>query len=172
MLNEELKGIINSYQDFPKAGINFKDISPILKNQKLFSIVIKNMASSVICQEADAILAIDARGFLFGGPIAFQMSKPLIIARKPGKLPGKLITNKYNLEYGSNSLSIQKDAIKEFNSFVIVDDLLATGGTVKCVSDMLNNEGKKISGLEVVIELKDLCGRKSFNFGVNSQITF
>ena len=93
----------------------------------------------------------------------------MIVARKPGKLPGETVSKKYSLEYGENSLSIQKKALKKYNSYTIVDDLLATGGTVNCVSDLLNNN-KKVVGLLVVVELNKLNGRSRFNFPVESSI--
>ena len=96
----------------------------------------------------------------------------MVVARKPGKLPGELIEENYNLEYGNNSLSIQRKALSKYNSYVIVDDLLATGGTVKCVEDILNSKEKKISGLSVVIELKDLNAKSKFNFPVESQLIY
>ena len=96
----------------------------------------------------------------------------MIVARKPGKLPGDLISKSYNLEYGSNSLSLQKNALDKFESFAIVDDLLATGGTAKCVAEILIDLNKKIEGLSVLIELKDLKGRDNLEIPVNSLITF
>jgi len=95
----------------------------------------------------------------------------MIVARKPGKLPGQIFTREYDLEYGKNSLSIQSNALKKFNSFVIIDDLLATGGTVNCVSKLLQNERKEISGFLTVVELKKLKGRSKLNFPVHSMIT-
>ena len=169
-MNEILKQIINQHKDFPRRGILFQDILPLLQYPDEFSKVIGKMASSEIIKKADAIIAIDARGFIFGSTISMHLRKPMVVARKPGKLPGDLLEKSYELEYGTNSLSIQKDAIKEFKSFVIVDDLLATGGTVDCVSKMLKEEGKKIMGLSVVIELKDLYARKKLPFPVDSQI--
>ena len=133
---------------------------------------IKEMSELEICKAADAILAIDARGFLFGSSLAMKSSKPLVVARKPGKLPGEIITNKYSLEYGTNSLSIQKDSIKDYESFLIVDDLLATGGTVECVSKLLYSQDKKITGLSIVIELCELNGRGKFDFPVISRIIY
>ena len=94
----------------------------------------------------------------------------MVVARKPGKLPGKLINRSYDLEYGSNSLAIQREAIKPYKSFAIVDDLLATGGTVQCVAEILNDSCKEISELWVVIELGELCGRDKFKFPVESNI--
>ena len=96
----------------------------------------------------------------------------MIVARKPGKLPGELVTEKYNLEYGENSLSIQKKSLKKYNSYTIVDDLLATGGTVDCVAKLIKRNEKKISGLLTVVELVALKGRSKFDFPVESSISF
>ena len=169
-MTENLKDLIKDHINFPKSGIIFKDILPLLQHPDVFSRVIEEMSSSQIFKNADAILSIDARGFIFGTAISFYLSKPMIVARKPGKLPGKLINRNYDLEYGSNSLSIQVDAIKPYKSFAIVDDLLATGGTIKCVSEMLKDSGKEICGLSVVIELLELDGRNKFKFPVESNI--
>ncbi len=130
------------------------------------------MSDSPIFKNAEAIIAIDARGFIFGSAISIYLSKPMIAARKPGKLPGHLISKSYDLEYGSNSLSIQKDALDNYSSFAIVDDLLATGGTVKCILEILSESNKKIKGLSVLIELKDLKGRDKLGIPVDSLITF
>tara|TARA_Y100000589_G_C27114427_1_gene613607 strand:- start:306 stop:824 length:519 start_codon:yes stop_codon:yes gene_type:complete len=172
MHKEFLSDYINPYPDFPKKGVIFRDILPILRKPDLFEDLIKKMSNSDICQKAEAILAIDARGFLFGTGIALNLSKPLILARKAGKLPGELITDQYVLEYGNNSLSIQVESIKDFYSYAIVDDLLATGGTAKAVSNLLKSQNKNITGLTTVIELKDLDGRKEFKFPVSSQIIY
>ena len=167
---EHLKKLINDHIDFPIKGIVFKDILPLLQHPEIFSKVIEEMSISTIFKNADAILAIDARGFIFGTAISLFLSKPMVVARKPGKLPGDLIEKSYDLEYGKNSLAIQKDSIKKYKSFAIVDDLLATGGTIKCVSEMLKDSGKEISGLSVVIELGELNGRNKFKFPVESNI--
>ena len=167
---ENLKKLINDHIDFPIKGIVFKDILPLLQNPEIFSKVIEEMSISTIFKNADAILAIDARGFIFGTAISLFLSKPMVVARKPGKLPGDLIEKSYDLEYGKNSLAIQKDSIKKYKSFAIVDDLLATGGTVKCVSEILKEFNKEVSGLSVVIELGELQGRDNFKFPVESQL--
>ena len=130
------------------------------------------MSDSPILRNADAIIAIDARGFIFGSAISIYLSKPMIAARKPGKMPGKLISKSYDLEYGSNSLSIEKKALDSYGSFAIVDDLLATGGTAKCIIEILSESNKKIEGLSVLIELKDLKGREKLGIPVDSLITF
>ncbi len=169
-MTEHLKKLIKDHLDFPKKGIVFKDILPLLQHPDIFSNVIEEMSKSKIFKNSDAILSIDARGFIFGTAISLSLSKPMIVARKPGKLPGDLIEKSYNLEYGKNSLAIQRDSISEYKSFAIVDDLLATGGTVKCVYEMLKDFNKEVSGLSVVIELGDLKGRDKLKFPVESQI--
>ena len=129
------------------------------------------MSSYQVVRNSEAIISIEARGFIFGSAISFHSSKPMIVARKPGKLPGELIQEDYDLEYGKNSLSIQVEALKKFSSYVIVDDLLATGGTVNCVANLLKKKGKKVNGLLTVVELNQLNGRSKFNFPVESIIS-
>ena len=167
----KLKELITTYEDFPKKGINFKDVLEIIQEPEVFHKLIMKMSSSQIVKKSEAIISIDARGFIFGSAIALQSSKPMIVARKPGKLPGELITEKYNLEYGENTLSIQKKSLKKYESYAIVDDLLATGGTVDCVVNLLKRNDKKISGLLTVVELVSLKGRSKFNFPVESSIS-
>ena len=169
---KKLEELISTYKDFPKKGINFKDVLEIIQEPQVFNELILKMSSSQILKKSEAIISIDARGFIFGSAIALQSSKPMIVARKPGKLPGELITEKYELEYGGNSLSIQKKSLKKYNSYAIVDDLLATGGTVECVANLLKRFDKKILGLLTVVELVNLKGRNKFNFPVESSITF
>ena len=172
MLSSRLDQLIKTYVDFPKKGILYRDVLPVLSDPKVYSELIDKMSSSSICKEADAVVAIDARGFLFGSGIALNLSKPMILARQPGKLPGNIISNSYELEYGSNSLSIQKDELSNHKKFVIIDDLLATGGTAECVSNILLSLEKIVLGLSVVIELSDLNGKGKFNFPVISQICY
>ena len=167
-----LNELIDTYNDFPKKGIEFKDVLGIIQEPKIFKELILKMSSSQIIENAEAIISIDARGFIFGSAISFQASKPMIVARKPGKLPGKLLEENYDLEYGKNSLSIQKNALKKYNSYAIVDDLLATGGTVNCVSNLLEKNNKKIEGLLIVVELLKLEGRSRLNFPIESSIVF
>ena len=169
---EKLKEIISTYEDFPKKGILFRDILTISQNPLLFNELVVKMASSQIIKNADAIISIDARGFIFGSAISFKASKPLLFARKPGKLPGELVEKKYSLEYGENSLSIQKNSLNNFNSYAIVDDLLATGGTVNCIVEILRLEKKIIEGLLVVVELKEMNARSNFDFPIESIINY
>ena len=165
---KKLEKFIETYSDYPNKGINFKDLLGIVQEPNIFRELIIEMSSSAIIENAEAIISIDARGFIFGSAISFYASKPMIVARKPEKLPGELIQENYNLEYGKSSLSIQKEALTKFNSFAIVDDLLATGGTVDCVTRLVNKSGKKISGLLTVVELIELKGRSKFDFPVES----
>ena len=172
MLEQKLEKLINNYPDFPKKGIMFKDITPILANPEIFSEVIDKMSSYSINQNADAFIAVDARGFLFATAIGLKLSKPVILARKPGKLPGQLLQKKYDLEYGSNSLTLQKNSLEIGKEFVIIDDLLATGGTVNCIKEILLNAEKIISGLIVVVELLDLNARSKLDFPIESVIKY
>ena len=167
---KKLESLIKTYYDFPKKGIAFKDLLGIIQDTEVFRELIQKMSSSKIIKNSEAIISIEARGFIFGSAISLQAAKPMIVARKPGKLPGELIQENYSLEYGENSLAIQKEALKKFNSYAIVDDLLATGGTVDCVVNLLNQNGKNISGLTTVIELEELNGRSKFDFPVESML--
>ena len=168
---KKLEDLILTYKNFPKDGIDFKDVLEILQYPDIFKDLILKMSSNQFLKNAEAIISIDARGFIFGSAIALESSKPMIVARKPGKLPGQLLTREYDLEYGKNSLSIQSHALKKFNSFVIVDDLLATGGTVNCVSRLLHDQRKETLGLITVVELKKLKARSKLDFPVDSMIT-
>ena len=172
MLSERLTKAITNYPDFPKEGILFKDISPILAEPHLFSDLVDKMSSYPSYKETDAIVAIDARGFIFGSAIAKNVKKPLILARKKNKLPGELIKNSYGLEYGQDNLCLQLSAIKKLKKFVIVDDLLATGGTAKSVIEMLKSQKKKILALSVVIELQFLKGIENVNLPVYSEVKY
>jgi len=169
---KKLEELISTYKDFPKKGIYFKDVLEIVKEPKVFKELILKMSSSQILKKSEAIISIDARGFIFGSAIALQSSKPMLVARKPGKLPGEIVTQKYNLEYGENTLSIQKNSLNKYQSYAIVDDLLATGGTVECVANLLKRHDKKILGLLTVVELVTLNGRSKLNFPVESSVKF
>ena len=167
---KEILEYITNYADYPQKGIIFKDLLGIVREPNIFRLLIDKMASTQEIRNSDAIIAIEARGFIFGSAIAFQSGKPMIVARKPNKLPGKLIMKKYNLEYGTSKLAIQQNSIERYQKFNIVDDVLATGGTAKCVSDLLLSEGKIISGYSMVVELRKLKGRSKLVGPVNSQL--
>ena len=160
---------ITSYDNFPNKGIIFQDLLGLLREPNIFRVLIDNMASSQSIKDSDAIIAIEARGFIFGSAIALRSGKPMVVARKPNKLPGELFKKKYELEYGSNELTIQKDSIKKYQKFHIVDDVLATGGSVNCVSDLLLSVGKEVNGCSVVLEIKSLRGRSKLQIPLKSQ---
>ena len=167
---KDLESLIKTYNDFPRNGIAFKDILGIMQDTEVFRELILKMSSNKVIKSSEAIISIEARGFIFGSAISLQASKPMIVARKPGKLPGELINEHYFLEYGESSLSIQKESLKKFSTYAIVDDLLATGGTVDCVANLIRKSGKNVSGLVTVIELMELDGRSQFDFPVESMI--
>ena len=168
---KNLESLIKTYNDFPRKGIAFKDILGIILDNEAFRELILKMSSNKVIKKSEAIISIDARGFIFGSAISLQSSKPMLVARKPGKLPGELIEGNYDLEYGKSSLSIQKESLKRFSSYAIVDDLLATGGTVECVANLVKKSGKEVCGLVTVVELIELNGRSKFDFPVESMLT-
>ena len=168
---KNLESLIKTYNDFPKKGIAFKDILGIIQDTEVFRELILKMSSNKVIKNSDAIISIEARGFTFGSAISLQASKPMLVARKPGKLPGELIQENYHLEYGESSLSIQKEALKRFSSYAIVDDLLATGGTIDCVANLIKKSGKEVCGLVTVVELLELNGKSRFDFPVESIIS-
>ena len=169
---KKLVDFVQTYEDFPKKGIEFKDVLGIIQEPRIFKELILIMSSSQIIKNAEAIISIDARGFIFGSAISLQASKPMIVARKPGKLPGELVEKNYSLEYGKNTLAIQKKALQKYNSYAIVDDLLATGGTVNCVSKILESNNKEVIGVLVVVELLKLEGKLTLNYPIESSINY
>jgi len=168
---KNLESLIKTYNDFPRKGIAFKDILGIIQDTEVFRELILKMSSNKVIKSSEAIISIEARGFIFGSAISLQASKPMLVARKPGKLPGEIISEDYLLEYGESSLSIQKESLKKFNSYAIVDDLLATGGTIECVANIIRKSGKDVSGLITVVELLELKGRNRFNFPVEAMVS-
>ena len=167
---KNLESLIKTYNDFPKKGIAFKDILGIIQDPEVFKELILKMSSTKVIKDSEAIISVEARGFIFGSAISLQVSKPMIVARKPGKLPGEIIKENYALEYGENSLSIQKDSLKMFSTYAIVDDLIATGGTIECVTNLVRKSGKQVCGLVTVAELVKLKGRDRFDFPVETMV--
>ena len=167
---KNLESLIKTYNDFPQKGIAFKDILGIIQDPEVFRELILKMSSNKVIKSSEAIISIEARGFIFGSAISLQTSKPMVVARKPGKLPGELIKENYYLEYGKSTLSIQKESLEKFNSYVIIDDLLATGGTIECVANLIRKSGKKVVGSMTVVELVELHGRRRFDFPVESML--
>ena len=155
----ELKDYIRVQEDFPRKGISFKDVSPLLENAEAFRFTIDEMKRVADKWQPDVIVGPESRGFLFGAPLAIAMKKGFLMARKAGKLPGEALSISYDLEYGSATLEIPAFAIKKGTRVLIVDDLLATGGTLKALETLLENAGAEIVGFITLIELTDLKGR-------------
>ena len=151
---------IRNIPDFPKEGILFKDITPLLKDKDAFTAAIDEMAKEYEDVDIDYVVGIEARGFIIGTPIAYALDKGFIPVRKPGKLPYDKLTASYDLEYGSNELEIHSDAIEEGDNILLVDDLLATGGTTKASVDLIEELGGNIVSIAFLLELVDLKGRK------------
>lgn len=155
-----LKDYIASIQDFPKEGILFRDITPLLNDPKAYKQTVDTLAEFAKNAGAEVILGPESRGFMFGCPVAIEIGAGFVPVRKPGKLPRVTISEKYDLEYGSNELQIHEDAIKPGQKVVIVDDLLATGGTVAATIKMVERLGGEVVGCAFVIELADLNGKE------------
>jgi len=156
----DLNQYIRDIADFPKPGIMFKDITPLLGNAAAFQHAVDLLCEQYRATPPDAISAAEARGFLFSAPMALQLKVPLIPLRKPGKLPYKTHALKYALEYGNAELHVHTDAFKPNARVLVVDDLLATGGTLKAACELVEKAGAKVSGCAVVIELAFLRGRE------------
>lgn len=155
-----IKEKIREIPDWPKPGINFKDITPLLEDKKLFSKTIDELARPYLNQKIDKIVGIDARGFLLASALAYKLKTGIAIVRKKGKLPAKTISKKYALEYGSNTIEIHQDSILPGEKILLVDDVLATGGTMKATIDLIKKLEGKIIGINFLIELDYLKGRK------------
>ena len=155
-----LKDYIKDVPNYPKEGILFKDITPLLLDKDAFNFVVDEIASFANSVGANVVLGPESRGFIFGCPVAYKNKIGFVPVRKPGKLPRKTIEESYDLEYGSNTLCIHEDAIKEGDKVIIIDDLLATGGTLEAAIKLVNKCKAEVVGIACVIELVDLKGRE------------
>lgn len=155
----DLTKYIASVPDFPKKGILFRDITPLLQDAKAFNYATDKIAEFAKKVGATIICGPEARGFIFGTPVANKLNLGFIPIRKPGKLPREVITEDYSLEYGTNTLCIHKDAFKPGDKVLIVDDLLATGGTAKAACNLIEKAGATVVGLAFIIDLIDLKGK-------------
>ena len=155
----DLKQVVRDFPDFPHEGILFRDIAPILQNPAHFNEAITQMEQMLADVDYDIIIAPESRGFIFSAPIAARQNKSLVPARKKGKLPGEVVSKTYALEYGSDTIEIHKDAIKPGQRVIIIDDLLATGGTAKVICDIVEEMDGKVACALFLIELCDIHGR-------------
>lgn len=156
----ELTDYIRDVPDFPKPGILFRDITPLLGSPEAFSEVIDRFAARYQSQKVDAIVAVESRGFIFGAPLAIRLGASFVPVRKPGKLPYETIRHSYDLEYGSDTLEMHSDALKAGQRVVIVDDLLATGGTIEACLKLLSNFDVEIVECAFCINLAFLQGAR------------
>ena len=167
-MNDKIINSIRIIKDFPKKGIDFYDIASLLANPDIFSKVIDEMTLKVKKMNATAIAGIDSRGFIFASVIAYKLKLKLIIIRKQGKLPGKTFKSSYNLEYGSNTLEIQKDFLNSKDKVLVIDDILATGGTINAAFKLIKKTNAKLVGAVVLLELVFLNGRAKLKYEVQN----
>ncbi|MCE5300857.1 MAG: adenine phosphoribosyltransferase [Spirochaetia bacterium] len=159
-MEKELKKAILDVPDFPKKGIIFKDLTPVFKDKKVFKKLIDTLGKRYKSKKITAVVCVEARGFLLGAPLAYKLGAALVPVRKPGKLPGQTFKQEYALEYGTDALEIHRDAVGKGDRVLILDDVLATGGTAGAVTKLVEKCGAKVTELAFVIELDSLKGRE------------
>lgn len=162
-LSVELRGVIREVPDFPQKGINFKDITPIFLDPTLNNKVLNQLTKLITEFNPDVIVGIDSRGFIMGNSIALKAKIPFVLARKKGKLPSEVVSSTYALEYGEDTLQMHKDSFLPGAKVIIHDDLLATGGTAKCVASLVKQLGGEVIAYSFLIELAFLNGRKQLS---------
>jgi adenine phosphoribosyltransferase len=168
-----LKKLIREVPDFPKRGILFYDITTLLKDKLGFARLIDALSANYIGKEIDLVLGMEARGFIFGPALAYRLNAGFVPVRKPGKLPAETVKVSYDLEYGTNALEIHKDAVAKGERVLIVDDLLATGGTAVATAELAKALGAEIAGFAFVVELDFLNGREKLaNYDVFSLLHY
>ena len=169
----DLKQTVRVIENFPNEGISFKDITKLLQNGEALKFAIDEIIADLKDKDVDLIVGPEARGFLMGTPVAYGMGVGFVPVRKPGKLPWEVESFEYDLEYGSNILEIHKDAIKPGQKVAIVDDLLATGGTMEAAAELIEKLGGEVVSMQFLIELEDLDGREKLTkYNVNSLIKY
>lgn len=170
---EDLKKAIRDIPDFPKKGIIFKDITPLLQNTKLFAKAIEILYKQFKDRKIDVVVSVESRGFILGAALAYKLSAGFVPVRKKGKLPFKTYSITYDLEYGQDTLQMHQDAISKGAKVLIIDDLLATGGTLAAVIDLVKKMGGEIAGIGFLIELTFLKGREKVSgYDIFSLIKF
>jgi adenine phosphoribosyltransferase len=169
----EIARHIREVPDFPKPGVSFKDITPLIENGLAFRAAVDGMARATENIYYARILSAEARGFVFGTALAYRTGKGLVLARKPDKLPRDTISASYDLEYGQNTLEVHADAVSEGTRVLVVDDLLATGGTARAMCQLVENAGGVVAGVAFLIELRFLHGREQLApYPVTSLISY
>ena len=156
----DLKALIRDVPDFPRPGFLFRDLTPLLQDPAAYCYVIDQITQGVEALAPDAVVGIESRGFLFGAPVAYRLGLPFVPVRKAGKLPSERMSVEFALEYGAGQLDIHTDALERGQSVVIIDDLLATGGTAAAAAELVTMLGASVAALAVVVELTTLGGRE------------
>jgi adenine phosphoribosyltransferase len=170
---DQLKQFIREVPDFPKPGINFYDITTLLKHPEGLRLTVDALAKTFEGERVDAVLGVEARGFIFAPALAYSLNAGFVPVRKPSKLPAEVARIAYDLEYGQDTLEIHRDAINHGHRVIIADDLLATGGTARAVCDLVESLGGTVAGLAFVVELEFLPGRdKLVGYDVRSLIKY
>ena len=165
--------LIRNIPDFPIPGVQFKDITPLLADADAFRTVIDQFAERYAAANVDIVVGIEARGYIFAAPLAYRLGAGLVPVRKPGKLPAETIQVEYSLEYGTNTLEMHRDAFSHGARVLLMDDLLATGGTIRAAADLVEQLGGKVVELAFVIELTFLSGRERLaNYPVFSLVQY
>lgn len=169
----DLEKYIRSIEDFPKEGISFKDVTTLLKEGDAFKYAVKSIADKLRDLKVDVVVGPEARGFIFGAPVAYDLGVGFVPVRKPGKLPAETVRYEYELEYGTDALEIHKDAIKKGARVALVDDLLATGGTIRSAAKLVEQLGGEVVHVAFLIELEFLNGRDNLKgYDVSSMIKY
>ncbi|MGE5676565.1 MAG: adenine phosphoribosyltransferase [Pseudomonadota bacterium] len=169
----DLEKYIRTIEDFPSEGISFKDVTTLLKEGDAFKYAVKSIADKLKDLNVDVVVGPEARGFLFGAPVAYELGVGFVPVRKPGKLPAETIRYEYELEYGKDALEIHKDAIKKGARVAVVDDLLATGGTILSAVKLVEQLGGEVVHIGFLIELEFLNGRENLkDYSVSSMIKY
>ena len=170
---KKLEEYVRSIPDFPEPGIIFRDVTSILQDADGLKLAVDSMQALLEDVDADVIVGAESRGFIFGAPIAYNLHKPLVLVRKKGKLPCETIETSYDLEYGSATIEMHKDSIKPGQKVVIVDDLIATGGTIEAAAKLIEELGGEVVEALFLIELSDLNGREVLSdYKVDSVVQF
>lgn len=169
---ENLRALIRDVPDFPEPGIVFKDITPLLTDAGAFAAAIEAMGDAIAALGATRIVGIESRGFIFGAPIATRLGLGFVPVRKFGKLPWSTHTQTYDLEYGTDTLEMHQDAVTADDRVVVVDDVLATGGTAAATVDLVRGAGASVEAVSVLIELEFLAGRSRLDVPVQTLITY
>jgi adenine phosphoribosyltransferase len=169
---QRLKRLIREIENFPKPGILFRDITPLLADPSGIALAVELLANPFRGKNIDLVVGAESRGFIFGTAVACCLSAGFVLVRKPGKLPHKKVSMTYDLEYGTDTLEMHEDSIVRGQRVLIVDDLLATGGTMKACADLVERIGGTVAGLAVLIELAGLRGRAKLPYDVHSVVTY